>query len=168
MADEQPIPVVMVFAGCDATGGAGIQADIETLASMGCHAAPVITATTVQDTQGLQGYLAIDAVQVIAQARAVLEDMPVAAFKIGMLGSVANVEAVHTLLQDYPDTPVVLDPVITAGGGGELADAEVVEAMVTLLFPLTTVLAPNSLEARGCAPEGAAMNACGQERQQYG
>ena len=76
MMDEQPVPVVMVFAGCDATGGAGIQADIETLASMGCHAAPVITATTVQDTQGLQGYFPIDSMHVIAQARAVLEDMP--------------------------------------------------------------------------------------------
>ena len=163
MTDEQPVPVVMVFAGCDATGGAGIQADIETLASMGCHAAPVITATTVQDTQGLQGYLAIDATQIIAQARAVLEDMPIAAFKIGMLGSVANIEAVHTLLQDYPDIPVVLDPVITAGGGGELADVEMMDAIVTLLFPLTTVLTPNSLEARAFAPEADTLDACAQE-----
>ena len=163
MTDEQPIPVVMVFAGCDATGGAGIQADIETLASMGCHAAPVITATTVQDTQGLQGYLAIDCTHIIAQARAVLEDMPVAAFKIGMLGSVANIEAVHTLLQDYPDIPVVLDPVVTAGGGGELADVDMMDAIVTLLFPLTTVLTPNSLEARAFAPEADTLDACAQE-----
>lgn len=163
MTEQQSIPVVMVFAGCDSTGGAGIQADIETLASMGCHAAPVITAITVQDTQQVQGYTAIDAALIVAQARAVLEDMPVAAFKIGMVGSVENVEAIHTLLQDYPDVPVVLDPVRAAGGGGELADEEVVDAMVTLLFPLTTVLTPNTLEARALAPEADTLDACAQE-----
>lgn len=163
MTDISLIPVVMTFAGLDSTGGAGLQADIETLASLGCHCAPVITAVTIQDTQSVQGYTPIDATLVISQARAVLEDMPVAAFKIGMLGSLENIEAIHTLLQDYDDVPVVLDPVIRAGGGGELADDEMIGAMISLLFPLATVLTPNSVEARWLAPEADNMDACAHE-----
>ena len=168
MLDQSTIPSVMTFAGTDPSGGAGIQADIETLASMGCHAAPVVTAVTVQDTQQLFHYRAMDASLVIEQARAVLEDIPIAAFKIGMLGSVDNVEVVHTILSDYPDVPVVLDPLITAGGGGNLADDDLIDAMVTLLFPLTTVLTPNSEEARAFAPEADSLDACAQELLELG
>lgn len=162
--DQDPdIPVVMTFAGSDPTGGAGIQADIETLASMGCHAAPVVTAITVQDTQNVKEYHSVDPTLVIAQARAVLEDMPIAGFKIGMIGSVQNAEAIHTILRDYPDVPVVLDPVLRSGGGDDLSDDQIREAMTTLLLPLTTVLTPNSLEARALAPEADTLDACGQE-----
>jgi hydroxymethylpyrimidine/phosphomethylpyrimidine kinase len=112
---QSSIPVVMTFAGNDPTGGAGSQADIEAIISMGCHAAPVITALTVQDTRDLMHFEATDATLVIEQARAVLEDMPIAVFKLGMLGSVANVEAIHTILADYDELPVVLDPVLRAG-----------------------------------------------------
>ncbi len=163
MTEISTIPVVMTFAGSDPSGGAGLQADIETLASMGCHASPIITAVTVQDTQQLFRYQAMEASLVVEQARAVLEDIPIAAFKIGMLGSVENVEAVHTILTDYPDSPVVLDPLITAGGGGNLANDELVDAMVNLLFPLATVLTPNSEEARAFAPEADNLDACAQE-----
>jgi hydroxymethylpyrimidine/phosphomethylpyrimidine kinase len=163
MTEQELPPVVMTFAGADSTGGAGIQADIESLASVGCHAAPVLTAITVQDTQNVKSFAAVEAGLVIEQARAVLEDMSVAAFKIGMLGSVENVEAIHALLMDYPDIPVVLDPIILAGGGGMLADDEIIDAMVNLLFPLTTVLTPNSREARALAPEADNLEACAQE-----
>jgi len=163
MATQQTIPVVMTISGSDPTGGAGIQADIETLASMGCHAAPVITAITVQDTQDVKGYVAVDPTLLIQQSRAVLEDIAVSVFKIGMLGSVEIAEAVHTLLTDYPEMPVVLDPVLIAGGGSELADADIQDAMVTLLLPLTTILTPNSNEARLLAPEGDNLDACAQE-----
>ena len=168
MIDQQTIPAVMTFAGTDPSGGAGIQADIETLASMGCHAAPVVTAVTVQDTQQLFRFRTMDASLVIEQARAVLEDIPIAAFKIGMLGSVDNVEAIHTILSDYPEVPVVLDPLISAGGGGILADDDLIDAMVTLLFPLTTVLTPNSEEARAFAPEADSLDACAQELLELG
>lgn len=160
MTVNYEIPVVMAFSGADPTGGAGIQADIEALASMGCHTAPVITALTVQDTQRVQSYVSIDTTLLISQARAVLEDMPVAAFKIGMLGSVANIEAIHTILKDYPDIPVVLDPILRSGRGDELSNDAIREAMINLLFPLTTLLTPNSIEARALAPEADTLEAC--------
>ena len=80
----QHLPVVMTFAGHDPSGGAGLQADIEALASQGCRAAPVLTALTVQDSRDVREFRPLPAGEVISQARAVLEDMPVAAFKIGM------------------------------------------------------------------------------------
>jgi len=160
MTEPQTIPVVMTFGGSDPTGGAGLQADIEALASMGCHAATIVTAITVQDTQDVKSYAPLDAELIIEQARAVLEDMPVAAFKIGMLGSVEAVEAIHTLLQDYPEIPVVFDPVLSSGHGTELADEDVPEAMVSLLLPLTTVLTPNSLEAHALTHGADSLDAC--------
>ncbi len=154
---------MLVFAGNDPSGGAGIQADIEAIGSMGCHTLPVVTALTVQDTQGVKGYLPVEPSWVISQARAVLEDVPVAAFKIGMLGQVSNVEAVHTILTDYPNVPVVLDPVLASGTGQALSEAAVVEAMISLLFPQTTVLTPNTLEARALASGADNLDACAQQ-----
>jgi len=150
----------MTFSGHDPSGGAGIQADIETLASQGCHAATVITAITAQDTQNVVDFSALDAPLVITQARAVLEDMPVATFKIGMLGRVETVEAVHSILRDYPDIPVILDPVLASGYGTSLAEPGLLEAIKVLLLPLATVTTPNSHEARLLAPEADTLDAC--------
>lgn len=164
MTDEQySIPVVMVFAGLDPTGGAGVQADIEAIASMGGHTAPLITALTVQDTCDVKSFTPVDALLLVEQARAVLEDMPVHAFKLGMLGSVEVVEAVHSLLVDYPDVPVVFDPVLAAGGGQALASPDMLDAVVSLLLPQTTVLTPNSQEARALAVGADTLDACAQE-----
>ncbi len=160
---EYTLPVVLCFSGNDATGGAGIQADIEAIASMGGHTAPVITALTVQDSRNVFHVEAVNPALVIEQARAVLEDMPVAAVKIGLIGSVENVEVIHTLLSDYPSLPVVLDPIIRAGGGSPLATEELQAAMTELLFPQTTVLTPNSEEARQLAHEADTLEACAQE-----
>jgi len=161
--NDKAMPVVLVFAGNDPTGGAGIQADIETLASMGCHAAPVITAITIQDTQGVRGYFPLDMPSIVEQARCVLEDMPVEAIKIGMLGSVDAIEAIATILNDYPDLPVIFDPVLASGGGAELADEEMIAAIVQLLLPNTLILVPNSLEARALAREADVLDACAHE-----
>ena len=155
-------PIVLVFAGNDPTGGAGLQADIETLGSLGCHAAPVITAITVQDTVGVKHYEPVDANLVIAQARAVLEDMPVAAIKAGMFGSAENVTALAGILQDYPDIPLILDPILNSGRGDSLADDALVEAMSVLLLPQTALLTPNTLEIMRLAPDADNVDAAAQ------
>ncbi|TXG88010.1 MAG: bifunctional hydroxymethylpyrimidine kinase/phosphomethylpyrimidine kinase [Thermomicrobiales bacterium] len=144
-------PIVLTFAGSDPTGGAGLQADIMTLSSMGCHPLSVVTAITVQDSAGVEALFPVDADWVADQARALLEDMPVAAFKIGMLGSVENIAAIAEILSDYPHIPLVLDPVLASGRGDELAGEEIIAALTELLLPQTTILTPNSLEARRLA-----------------
>ena len=154
------IPVVLVLAGNDPSGGAGIAADIETLVSLGCHPAPVLTALTVQDTHNVQALLPVSAEQVLAQAQAVLQDLSVAAIKIGVIGSLENALALHSLLAAHPEVPVVLDPVLAAGGGTELASAALLEAIRTQLLPLTTLLTPNSVEARRLVPEAETLEQC--------
>lgn len=150
---SQPPPIVLSFAASDSTGGAGIQADILTLASMGCHPLSVITAVTVQDTAGVDDVIALDPEWVTDQARAVLEDMPVHVFKIGLLGSVEIITAIAEVISDYPNIPLVLDPVLASGRGDELASEEMVAAMRELLLPQTTIITPNSLEARRLAQD---------------
>ncbi|HUU72723.1 MAG TPA: hydroxymethylpyrimidine/phosphomethylpyrimidine kinase [Burkholderiales bacterium] len=151
MADTPPI--VLSFAASDPSGGAGIQADLMTLASLGCHPLSVITALTVQDTMGVEDTLAIDADWVADQARCVLEDVSVGAFKVGLIGSVEVAAAIAEIVADYPDVPLVLDPVLASGRGDELASENVIAAMCELLLPQTTVLTPNSHEARRLATE---------------
>jgi hydroxymethylpyrimidine/phosphomethylpyrimidine kinase len=147
-------PIVLSFSGTDPTGGAGMQADLLTLSSMGCHALTVVTAITVQDTAGVEDVLPIEADWVSDQARVLLEDMPVAAFKIGMVGSVENCAAIAEVVSDYPDVPLILDPVLASGRGDEIATEDMIEAMRELLIPQTTIITPNSLEARRLADDG--------------
>lgn len=169
MTDDTP-PVVLVFAGSDPTGGAGIAADIETLMALGCHAAPVVTAVTAQDTTGLKRFSVVETGLVIAQARAVLEDMPVAAIKTGMLGNHANLAAVAIIAGDYPDIPLIVDPVLATGGGAALTDDALEDAYCTLLLPRTRLLTPNGVEAALLAggadsidAQGHALLSCGAE-----
>ncbi len=156
-------PRVLCFSGLDPSGGAGIQADIEALFSAGCHCLPLITCLTVQDTRNVIAAEPVSPTLLIQQARAILEDLPVDAIKIGLIGSIPAVEIIHTLLRDYPDLPVVLDPVLWAGGGYAFAREDLAEAMRTLLIPLTTVLTPNTHELWALSPgadtEVAAANA---------
>ncbi|TDR72478.1 hydroxymethylpyrimidine/phosphomethylpyrimidine kinase [Paludibacterium purpuratum] len=147
MRAEAP-PVVLTLAGSDPSGGAGIQADILTLASLGCHPLSVITALTVQDSAGVHDLMVIDADWVNDQARLLMEDMPVAAFKVGLIGSVENVAVIAQLAADYPDIPLILDPVLASGGGDAFADEDLIGAMRDILLPHVTVLTPNSIEAR--------------------
>ena len=148
---SQSPPIVLSFAASDPSGGAGLQADILTLSSMGCHALSVVTAITVQDTVGVEGVLALDAEWVADQARCVLEDMPVTVFKLGLLGSVEIIAAIAEVVSDYPEVPLVLDPVVSSGRGDELATEDMVIAMRELIIPQTTLITPNSLEARRLA-----------------
>lgn len=147
----QPPPIVLSFAANDPSGGAGLQADMLTIASLGCHPLSVMTAITVQDTAGVDEVMPLDPEWVVDQARAVLEDMPVHAFKIGLLGSIEIIAAVAEVISDYPHIPLVMDPVLTSGRGDELANEEMIDAMRELLLPQVTILTPNSLEARHLA-----------------
>lgn len=149
----QPPPIVLSFAANDPTGGAGIQADMLAIASMGCHPLPIVTAITVQDTTGVEDVMPLDPEWVSDQARLVLEDMPIHAFKIGLLGSVEIIAAIAEIVSDYPQIPLVMDPVLTSGRGDELANEEMIDAMYELLLPQVTILTPNSLEARHLAQQ---------------
>ncbi|MBS0602844.1 MAG: hydroxymethylpyrimidine/phosphomethylpyrimidine kinase [Proteobacteria bacterium] len=162
MSQSYTVPVVMTLAGNDPSGGAGLQADIEAIASMGCHAAPVVTALTVQDTCDVLAVVPIDPDLVYAQARTVLNDAPVAAIKIGLLGSPANAEIIAELLEDYPHIPLILDPVLAAGGGRDFDGDALADAIRRHLLARTTVLTPNSVEARRLAPAADTLDACAQ------
>jgi hydroxymethylpyrimidine/phosphomethylpyrimidine kinase len=146
-------PIVLAFAATDPSGGAGLQADILTLASMGCHPLSVVTAATIQDTMGVEDIMALDPEWVADQARCVLEDMPVNAIKIGVLGSVENITAIAEVVSDYPEVPLVLDPILASGRGDELATEEMISALRELLIPQTTIITPNSIEARRLVQE---------------
>lgn len=163
MEEQETVPVVLTISGHDPSGGAGIQADIEAIASMGCHAVSAITTLTVQDTVDLQRHEPVDSELLLEQIRAVLEDMPVAAIKIGLMGDVENIVAVHTILTDYPHLPVVLDPILRSGGGTDLANEEYLDAMLGLLVPITTILTPNTSELQRLAAEGDNQDACAHE-----
>lgn len=154
-------PIVLTFAGSDPTGGAGLQADVLTLASMGCHPLSVLTAITVQDTHGVESIEAVDAVRVRAQAEALLSDMRVAAFKLGVLGSADNIRAIADLIADYPDVPLVVDPVLASGRGDALASRDMLSLLRELIVPLATIVTPNSMEARRLG-EAASLSQCAQ------
>lgn len=147
-------PIVLTFAASDPTGGAGLQADLLTLAGMGCHPLSVLTALTVQDTAGVESLQAVDAEQVRAQADALLAETRVQAFKLGVLGSAANIRSIARLLEEHPEVPVVLDPVLASGRGDPLADEAMLQALREELVPQSTIVTPNSIEARrlGGAP----------------
>jgi len=156
-------PIVLSLAGHDPSGGAGIQADIETVTSLGARITTVVTALTVQDTQKVYKVIPVDADLIKEQARAVLEDMPVAAFKIGIMGSMENIEAVHEIIHQYPNIPVVMDPIIRAGDGSRLSNEDMTLAFSDLIFPLTTIVTPNSHEAMWLASEADNLDSCAQE-----
>lgn len=152
-------PNVLCFSGLDPSGGAGIQADIEALFSAGCHCLPVITSLTVQDTRNVMSAQAVEPALLIQQARAVLEDVPVHAVKIGLLGSISAIEVIHTILKDYPNLPVVLDPILWAGGGYEFSTEDIASALKSLLVPLTTVITPNTHELRALTRDADTLDA---------
>jgi hydroxymethylpyrimidine/phosphomethylpyrimidine kinase len=137
---------VLILAGSDSGGGAGVQADIKAVTMMGGFAATAITAITVQNTLGVHGVYPLPLDLIAAQARAVLEDIGTDAFKTGMLGSVEVVETVAALL-DEADAPAVVDPVMVAKGGHPLLPDAAVSAVKALMIPRAALLTPNAPEA---------------------
>jgi hydroxymethylpyrimidine/phosphomethylpyrimidine kinase len=143
------IPRVLSIAGSDSGGGAGIQADLKAFAACGVHGMTAITAITAQNTVGVIAVHPLPPEIIIAQVRAVADDIGVDAVKIGMLGDRATIEAVAKALDELPDaTPVVLDPVMVAESGAELLDPAARDTLKRLLFPRATVVTPNVPEAR--------------------
>ena len=138
---------VLIIAGSDSGGGAGIQADIKTVTALGGYAATAITAITVQNTLGVSAVQALSADLVAAQARAVLGDIGADVIKTGMLGDVEMVETVARLL-DEGCVPAVIDPVMVAKGGARLLAQEAGQALLRLLVPRAAVLTPNAPEAQ--------------------
>jgi hydroxymethylpyrimidine/phosphomethylpyrimidine kinase len=145
-------PTVLVVAGNDPSGGAGIAADLQAITAAGGHPAPVLTALTVQDTVNATAVEPVSPALVAAQMQAVLDDIPVAAVKIGLLATAAIAAAVADVLARHPGVPVVLDPVLVAAGGARLAEDALVGVILERFCPLTTLLTPNALEIRRLAP----------------
>ena len=144
---DATLPIVLAIGGHDPSGGAGIQADIETIGALGCHAATALTALTVQDTRNVHALHPVDPSLLHDQIRCVLEDMVVDVVKIGLLGSAPAVHAVKAALSDRPEVQLVLDPVLAAGGGAELSDNALREAIRDRLLPRTFLVTPNTIEA---------------------
>jgi hydroxymethylpyrimidine/phosphomethylpyrimidine kinase len=138
---------VLIIAGSDSGGGAGIQADIKAVTALGGYAATAVTAVTVQNTLGVTGVHPIPVDVVVAQARAVLDDIGADAIKTGMLGDVAMVEAVARVLEGAAGIPAVIDPVMVAKGGAALLAGDAVGAVRRLLVPRAALLTPNAPEA---------------------
>ena len=146
MADQR-IPAVLSIAGSDSGGGAGIQADLKAFARCGVHGMTAITAITAQSTVGVDAVEAVPPELIVAQVRAVAEDIGVDAVKIGMLGTAVTIGAVREALSLVGDAPVVLDPVMVAESGAVLLDEDARSALVEHLLPLTAVATPNIPEA---------------------
>ncbi len=138
---------ILIVAGSDSGGGAGIQADIKTVTVLGGYAATAITALTAQNTYGVQAIEAVSPAFVAQQMRAVLEDIGADAIKTGMLFSAEIIEAAADVLADYPDIPLVLDPVMVAKGGAALLKPDAIAALRHRLLPRAMLLTPNIPEA---------------------
>ncbi len=138
--------VVLVLAGHDPSGGAGIQADIETLAAHGCIATSVITSLTAQNTQSFSYHLPQTAVDFVNQCKLVLEDIKIDACKIGAIGSPELIRAIHEMIADQ-SFPVVLDPVLHSSTGHDFANEEMCALLCELILPFATVITPNRDEA---------------------
>jgi hydroxymethylpyrimidine/phosphomethylpyrimidine kinase len=147
-------PTVLSIAGSDSGGGAGIQADLKAFARCGVHGTTAITAITAQNTVGVSAVEAISPATIVAQVRAVAEDIGVDAVKIGMLGTAETVAAVVEALDLVGDAPVVVDPVMVAESGAVLLDDAARTALIETLLPLAAVVTPNIPEARALSGAG--------------
>jgi hydroxymethylpyrimidine/phosphomethylpyrimidine kinase len=139
---------VLIVAGSDSGGGAGIQADIKTVTALGGYAMTAITAITVQNTLGVTGVHAVPPELVVAQIGAVISDLGADAWKLGMLGSAAHVRAVADAYDAFgQNAPLVVDPVMIAKGGAALLADDAVEIIATQLVPRAAIVTPNAPEA---------------------
>lgn len=154
-------PIVLCFSGHDPGGGAGIHADIEAIGALGGHALTIITAQTVQDTTNVERIVPTDLTLLAEQIVALSADSVISAIKVGLLGDAQQVSVIARTAK-HLGVPVVVDPILRAGGGSNLASTAMIMAMQADLFPLTTVLTPNASEARRLAPDCASTDEAAQ------
>jgi hydroxymethylpyrimidine/phosphomethylpyrimidine kinase len=155
---ERSVPVCLTIAGSDSGGGAGIQADLKAFARCGAHGACAITAITAQNTLGVELVTQVPGPTIVAQVRAVAEDIAIDAVKVGMLGDETTIDAVVEALALLGDVPIVIDPVMVSASGAVLLDRSAKAALIERILPLATVLTPNLPEARELAGLGAAAS----------
>lgn len=154
-AIHQRRPCVLVFAGADPSGGAGVYADVQAIAAVGAHALPVVTVLTVQDNNRVNAIYSVPAEQVRQQARTLMATLSIDAIKIGIVGSRANATCIAELLAELrtsnPGLPIVLDPVLASGHGDALTREDALEVVAPLLVHATLVT-PNLPEAAALCP----------------
>ncbi len=153
-------PLVLCLSGLDPSGGAGLQADIESVAALGGHALGVVTALTAQDTRDVTRVVATDPALLEQQIDLLLRDSPPQAIKLGLLGGAEQLPVIVATIRRCP-VPVVCDPVLRAGGGALLHDETAAQTLRRELFAAVTVLTPNAAEARRLCPGSASLDACG-------
>ena len=146
-------PTVLCFSGLDPSGGAGLQADIEAIGQSGAHAAIACTALTVQNSQQVFGFTATPKDLLLAQANAVVQDLPITCVKSGMLGTTDNIAGLAVFLREHPNYLYVLDPVLVANSGGSLGNQETLVKAFVELIPLATLITPNTVELRALTGE---------------
>lgn len=143
---NQTSPLILTFGATDPSGAVGIQADLASFAAMGCHGLSVVTSLLIADTARIEDVQAIDADWVADQARVILEDMPVAALKVGIVGSLENASVIAEIVSDYPDVPLVLDPFVSAMPDQGEDSEDILGAIRDMLVPQATLLLASAVE----------------------
>lgn len=137
---NQPLPLILSFGVCDPVGALGVQADVAAFAALGCHGLSAIAGILVADSARIENMYELDSDWMAEQARTLLEDMPIAAFKVGAVGSALHLAAIAEIVSDYPDAPLILDPFLSALPDAGLGDEEMLSALRSILAPQATAL----------------------------
>ena len=137
---NQPFPLILSFGVCDPVGAVGVQADCATFSALGCHGLSAIAGLLVSDSARVENMYELDSDWMAEQARTLLEDMPIAAFKVGAVGSALHLAAIAEIVSDYPDAPLILDPFLSALPDAGLGDEEMLSALRSILAPQATAL----------------------------
>ena len=137
---NQTFPLILSFGVCDPVGAVGVQADCAAFAALGCHGLSAIAGMLVSDSARVENMYELDSDWMAEQARALLEDMPVAAFKVGAVGSALHLAAIAEIVSDYPDAPLILDPFLSALPDAGMGDEEMLSALRSILAPQATAL----------------------------
>jgi hydroxymethylpyrimidine/phosphomethylpyrimidine kinase len=143
---NQTSPLILTFGVSDPVGATGIQADLAAFSALGCHGLSVLTGLLIADTARVEDIDEVDADWVVDQARVLLEDMPVAAFKVGALTSIEQASAIAEIVSDYPDVPLILDPFLSSLPDSGLADDDMLMAIRQILVPQASVLLVSQVE----------------------